>query len=86
MHAMFVRSWPFVLAVVWCGVPCLLVVGWMGWYCRVLEVGIGHPLSRRLLGVDSRNENPLVDRDGDELAVGMKELIQPTNVTCIIDL
>jgi hypothetical protein len=52
----------------------------------VLEVGIGHPLSRRLLGVDSRNENPLVDRDGDELAVGMKELIQPTNVTCIIDL
>jgi len=25
---------------------CMLVMGWMGWYCRVLKVGIGHPHSQ----------------------------------------
>jgi len=61
MHPVLVRTWLLVLGVVWCGVPRVLVVVWMDWYCRVLEVGIGHPGSWRLLGVDGCNENLFVD-------------------------
>jgi len=61
MHPVFVRTWPLVLAVVWCGVPWVLVVDWMGWYRRVPEVEIGHPCPWRLLGIGECNENPFVD-------------------------
>ena len=62
MHPMLVRSWPFLLAMV-CDVPCVLVDGHGsdGLVLRVLEVGVGHPRSWRLLGVNVCNKNPLID-------------------------
>ena len=47
------------LCLPWCGVVFLRARH--GLDGMVLEVGIGHLHSRQLLGVDSCNENPLVD-------------------------
>jgi len=55
MHSMLMQNWPFV---VW--YSCVLVMGQMDWYYKVLKAGIGHLCSWQLLGIDQCNENPLV--------------------------